>query len=58
MGQEPREGQFHVVEMDSLVAERSPGAAMVAELGPSGPITAPNTAAAGGAIELRGLTKR
>jgi spermidine/putrescine ABC transporter ATP-binding subunit len=45
-----------MVEVDSLVAERSP-VAMVAESEPSAQVAAPNTAAAG-AIELRGLTKR
>jgi ABC-type Fe3+/spermidine/putrescine transport system ATPase subunit len=45
VGQEPREGQFDLVEMDTVLAESSPVAALE------------NTPASG-AIELRGLTKR
>jgi spermidine/putrescine ABC transporter ATP-binding subunit len=55
---QPREGQFDMVEMDPVVAERSRAAAMVAELAPPAPLAAPNTEGAGGAVELRGLTKR
>src|SRR5271155_3459787 len=44
--------------MDPVVAARSRTAAMVAELLPPAPLDAPGTGGAGGAIELRGLTKR
>jgi putative spermidine/putrescine transport system ATP-binding protein len=51
-----------MVEMDSVLAERTRTAATVAELAPPGPITgpiaAPNARAGGSAVELRGLTKR
>jgi putative spermidine/putrescine transport system ATP-binding protein len=61
VGQEPGEGQFHLVKMDTVLAERrqkpSGAAAMAVELAPS-PIAAPKAVPAGGAIELRGLTKR
>src|SRR5580658_9508254 len=43
-----------MVEMDSVVAERNGAAAMVAELASP----APSAVVGGGAIELRGLTKR
>jgi spermidine/putrescine ABC transporter ATP-binding subunit len=43
-----------MVEVDPVVASRGREAAMVAELAPPAPLAAPN----GGAIELRGLTKR
>jgi spermidine/putrescine ABC transporter ATP-binding subunit len=56
VGQEPRQGQFDLVEMDTVLAERSP-AAMAAERPPS-PVAALKNTPAGGAIELRGLTKR
>src|SRR5271170_8008349 len=44
--------------MDPVVAARRRPAAMVAELLPPAPLDAPGTGGAGGAIELRGLTKR
>jgi spermidine/putrescine ABC transporter ATP-binding subunit len=47
-----------MVEMDSVIAERSGAAVMVAELAPPAPLAATNAGTVGGAIELRGLTKR
>src|SRR6516225_9799812 len=54
VGPEPREGQFYMVEMDIVLAERSRAPAMVAELATPAPIAG----ADGSAIELCGLTKR
>ena len=54
MGREPREGQFDLVEMDSVIAEPRQTATPAAE--PAAPV--PVAATRCGAIELRGLTKR
>src|SRR5262249_21258402 len=52
VGRKPRQGQFTMVEMDSVVVER--GGATVAEAASPAPIIKQGR----GAIELRGLTKR
>ena len=53
VGPEPRESQFHMVEMDTVLEQR-PTRAVAAGLVTPAPIAR----AGGSAIELRGLTKR